>query len=210
MKTNLLPIRDFKLAIAHTAAWMFAFWLAEYPIDDWGVTAVILYVSLWLSREIVLTLIRSAGKRLQDYTRRVALKAGIELREDSPAENSFRDKLLIVVSDLLVCFTFIGLSLIVGIPVVSIYGLTPLPFYFSWVAWGLLLVGGLGVFLMFGLVVWWLSSAEAEIDAALGSERARKVSNRRPTELELRLLFLPLLFLFLLYQFHLQSGRRPS
>ena len=126
------------------------------------------------------------------------------------SESSFRDKLLTAVSGLLVCFTIIGLSLIAGIPVISIYGLTPLPFYFSWVAWGLFLVGGLGVFLMFGLVVWWLSSAEAEIDAALGSEPARKVANRRPTELELRLLFLPLLFLFLLFQFHLQSGRRSS
>lgn len=191
MKTNLLPIRDFKLAIVHAAVWMFAFWQVEYPTDDWGVTAVILYVSLWLSREVVLTLLRSAGKRLQGYAKRVALKAGIELRKDAPAENGFRDKLFIGVSYLLVCSTFIGLSLIVGVPMVSIYGITPLPFYFSWVAWGLFLVGGLGVFLMFGLVVWWLSSVEA------GIESARQVANRQPTELELRLLFLPLLFLFL-------------
>lgn len=206
MKTNLLPVRDFKLAIAHTTVWMFAFWLAEYPIDDWAVTVVILYVSLWLSGAVVSTLIRSA----ESYTRRVAQKAGVEIRENSPSEYSTRDMLLIVVSGLLVGFTIVGLSLIVGIPVVSIYGLTPLPFYFNWVAWGLLLVGGFGVFLMFGLVVWWLSSAEAGIDAAIGSEPARKVANRQPTELELRLLFLPLLFLFLLYQFHLQSGRRSS
>ena len=64
--------------------------------------------------------------------------------------------------------------------------------------WGLLLVGG--------LVVWRLSSVEAGIEATIGSEPARKVANRQPTELELKLLFLPVLFLFLLYHFHLQSN----
>lgn len=207
MKKNLLPVRDFKLAIAHATLWMSAFWLVEYPIDDWAATAVILYVSLWLSRASVLTLIYSVSKRLQEYARRVAQKAGVELRDDLPSADNFRDKLLSTALVLILCSTIIGLSLTIGIPVVSIYERTPLPFYFSWVAWGLLLVGGLGVLLMFGLVIWWLSSVEAEIEATIGSEPTRKVANRQPTELEFKLLFLPVLFLFLLYHFHLQSGR---
>ncbi len=207
MKKNLLPVRDFKLAIAHTTLWMFAFWLVEYPLDDWAATAVILYVSLWLSRESVLALIYFVAKRLQGYARCVAQKAGAELRDDVPPADNFRDKLLSTALVLILCSTIIGLSLTIGIPVVNMYERTPLPFYFSWVAWGLLLGGGLGVLLMFGLVTWWLSSVEAEVEATIGYELARKVANRQPTELELKLLFLPLLFLFLLYHFHLQSKR---
>ena len=207
MKKNLLPVRDFKLAIAHTTLWMFAFWLVEYPIDDWATTAVILYVSLWLSRASVLALIYSVAKRLQGYARRVTQKAGVELRDDVPSADNFRDKLLSTALVLILWSTIIGLSLTMGIPVVSIYASTPLPFYFSWIAGGLLLVGGLGVLLTFGLVIWWLSSVEAGIEATIGTEPTRKLANHQPTELELKLLLLPLLFLFLLYHFHLQSGR---
>lgn len=201
MKKSLLPVRDFGLATVHTTAWMLVFWLVEYPLDDWAVTAAILYVSLWLAGGFVLTSIHAAVKHLQGYTKRVAQKAGIELRDEVPTEDSFRDKLLSATLVVILGFTIIGLSLTVGIPLVSICERTPLPFYINWVAWGLLLIGGLGVSLMFGLFGWWISSAEAEIDAALGSEPAHKVANRQPTELELRLLFLPLLFLFHLHTY---------
>ena len=203
MKKALLPIRDFKLAIAYTTAWMFAFWVVEYPIGDWAVTAVVLYVSLWLSREVVSASILFVEKRVEEYAKRVAQKAGVELRVDSSSEYSLRDKLLYAALFLLLYFTAIGLSLIVGSLAIRLYGLTPLPFFFNWIAWGLFIVGGIGVSMLFGIVMWLLSSADAEIDATIVSTPA--AVNRKPTELELRLLFL---YFLLLYSFHLQFGRR--
>ena len=116
MKKNLLPVRDFKLAIAYTTAWMFAFWVVEYPIGDWAVTAVVLYVSLWLAREVVSALVQFVAERMQEYAKRVAQKAGVELLDHSPPEYSLRDKLLYAALLLLLCFTIIGLSLIAGSP----------------------------------------------------------------------------------------------
>ncbi len=201
MKKALLPVGDFKLAIAYTTVWMLAFWVVEYPIGDWAVTAVILYGSLWLSREVVSALILFSEMRLQKYAR----QAGVEPRVDPPAEYSFRDRLFLAVSFLLACFTIIGLSLIAGIPAVSLYGLTPLPAFFNWIAWSLFLVGGVGISLILGVVMWLLSSADAGINTAIASQQAHAAVHRQPTELELRLLFL---YLLLLYRFHLQFGRR--
>ena len=205
MRKSLLPVRDFKLAIAYTTAWIAAFWVVEYPIGDWAVTAVVLYVTLWLAREVVSALVQFVAERMQAYARRVAQKAGVELLDHSPSEYSFRDKLLYAVLLLLLCFTIIGLSLIGGIPVISLYELTPLPSFFNWIAWGLFLVGGVGISLLFGIVMWLLSSADAGINTAIASQQAHAAVHRQPTELELRLLFL---YLLLLYRFHLQFGRR--
>ena len=205
MKKALLPVRDFKLAIAYTTAWMFAFWVVEYPIGDWAVTAVVLYVSLWLSREVVSASILFAEERMQEYAKRVALKAGVDFLECSPSEYSLRDKLLLAALLLLACFTITGLSLIVGIPAISLYGLASLPSFFNWIAWGLFLIGGVGISLIFGIVMWLLSSADAGVNTAIASQQAHAAVNRKPTELELRLLFL---YLLLLYRFHLQFGRR--
>ena len=205
MRKSLLPVRDFKLAIAYTTAWMFAFWLVEYPIGDWAATAVVLYVSLWLAREVVSALVQFVAERMQEYAKRVAQKAGVELLDHSPPEYSLRDKLLYAALFLLLCFTIIGLSLTAGIPVLSLYGLAPLPSFFNWIAWGLFLVGGVGISLLFGIVMWLLSSADAGINTAIASQQAHAAVHRQPTELELRLLFL---YLLLLYRFHLQFGRR--
>ena len=205
MRKSLLPVRDFKLAIAYTTAWMFAFWLVEYPLGDWAVTAVVLYVSLWLAREVVSALVQFVAERMQEYARRVAQKAGVELLDHSPSEYSLRDKLLYTALLLLLCFAIIGLSLIGGIPVLSLYELTPLPAFFNWIAWGLFLVGGVGISLLFGIAMWLLSSADAGINTAIASQQAHAAVHRQPTELELRLLFL---YLLLLYRFHLQFGRR--
>ena len=200
MKKSLLPVRDFKLAIAYTTAWMFAFWLVEYPIGDWAATAVVLYVSLWLAREVVSALILFAEKRMQRY----ATKAGVEFREYSFSEYSLRDKLLYAALFLLLYFAIIGLSLIAGSPVLSLYGLAPLPVFFNWVAWGLFLVGGVGISLILGIVMRLLSSADAGINTTIASQQAHAAVHRQPTELELRLF----LYLLLLYCFHLQFGRR--
>ena len=205
MRKSLLPVRDFKLAIAYTTAWISAFWLVEYPISDWAATAVVLYVSLWLAREVVSALVQFVAERMQEYAKRVAQKAGVELLDHSPPEYSLRDKLLYVALFLLLYFAIIGLSLTAGIPVLSLYGLAPLPSFFNWIAWGLFLVGGVGISLLFGIVMWLLSSADAGINTAIASQQAHAAVNRQPTELEFRLLFL---YLLLLYHFHLQFGRR--
>ena len=205
MKKALLPVGDFKLAIAYTTAWMLAFWVVEHPIGDWAVTAVVLYGLLWLSREVVSVLILFVEKRMQGYAKRVVQKAGVELCVESLPEYSLRDKLFFAAYVSLACFTIIGLSLIVGLPAISLYGLTPLPAFFVWIAWGLFLVGGLGVSLILGIAMWLLSSANAGINTAIASQQAYAAVNRKPTELEWRLLFL---YVLLWYRFHLQFGRR--
>ena len=156
---KLLLIRDFKLAIIHATVWILLFWISGHPIDEWAVTAVVLYIPLWLSIEIVLRTVSFAAGLLSNYVSRAAQRAGIEFSERQP--HGLSNKRRSLAAFLILFSAIIGLSLSVGIPAAGLFGLTPLPSYLSWAAWGFLCIGGLGLLLIFGIAATLLAVVNA-------------------------------------------------
>lgn len=156
---KLLLIRDFKLAIIHATVWILLFWISGHPIDEWAVTAVVLYIPLWLSIEIVLRTVSFAAGLLSNYVSRAAQRAGIEFPERQP--HGLSNKRRSLAAFLILFSTIIGLSLSVGIPAAGLFGLAPLPSYLSWAAWGFLCIGGLGLLLIFGIAATLLAVVNA-------------------------------------------------
>ena len=128
---KILPVRDFKLAIIYATALMPLLWAAGHPIDEWAVTVAVLYVSLWLSREIVAYLVLLVLRSLADYGMRVAEKIEVEVPERRPTEHGFRVKLFLAPLLLLVFSSIVGVSLSIGVPATSLFGITPLHLYFQ-------------------------------------------------------------------------------
>ena len=88
LNREILPIRDFKLAALHGTVWMLLLWAAGHPIDEWAVTVVVLYVFLWVSREVVLSVVLRATGLLAKQARRVAKKLDIDVPNDLPTKPS--------------------------------------------------------------------------------------------------------------------------
>ena len=149
-KIKLLLIRDFRLAIIHATVWILLFWVSRHPLDEWAMTAVVLYIFLWLATEIVLKLVSLAARLLSSYVSSTAQRVGVELPESQP--DSLSNKRCPIAVFLVLFATIIGFSLSVGLPAVGLFGLTPLSPYFSWAAWGLLGIGGIGLLLIFSVI----------------------------------------------------------
>ena len=146
-------VTEFKLAIAHTTAWMFLFLASGHPLEEWAVTALVLYISVWASKEIILRLGLFALRHQANYGKRIMRKAGVELPENLSAERNFGVRLLSTCIILHLFAVVIGASLSFGIPASVLLGLTPLAYYFSWLGWVLLGVG-LTILWLFFAVTW--------------------------------------------------------
>ena len=153
LNKKILPIRDFKMAIVCATVLMPLLWAAGRPIDEWALTVAILYVSLWLSREIVVWLLLLALRFLAGYGRRVARKFEVEFPESRPTEHTFLSRLLFFGLVGLASSTVTGVSLFIGILAVGPLGLTPLPLYIGLIAAALLIAGAAGLAFMFSVVV---------------------------------------------------------
>ena len=151
LNKNLIPIRDFKLAFVWATLLMLAFWATDYPLDDWPAAVIVLYTSLWLSREIVLFAATFASKRLAGYGKRVLEKYGITVSEQ-PAGAAGRRSAWPVRAAILAALAFaVGVALIAGFFVMGWLELTPLAAYLRWTAWGILAFGAVGLTLSFGI-----------------------------------------------------------
>lgn len=162
MKLNreMLPIRDFKLAALHGTVWILLFWVIDHPIEEWAVTVVILYISLWVCREVVARAIWFAVDGLNQQARRVAEKLGVDTTEDMPARQRLRGVLLIAFIGFLALVAVIGASLGIGIPAAGLLGLTPLPSYFNWIGLTLFGVGLVGLSVVLGALALIFSAIE--------------------------------------------------
>ena len=138
-KRFLFLARELLLAMVFATVWLLLLWVSRHPLDEWAVTVVVLYVTIWLSREIVSGLTQFVGARLADYGRRTMQKAGVELPEEPTNKRVFGIITAVVVAAVLAAIT--GASLTIGIPAIGWLGLTPLAPYFTWVGWALLVIG---------------------------------------------------------------------
>jgi hypothetical protein len=151
-KHFLLVARELRLATVYGTIWLLLLWASGYPSEEWAMTVVVLYITLWLSREVVANLTQLAGMRLAVYGRRTLQMAGLELPDEPPNKRIFGIILAVVLTA--VFAAIIGASLSIGIPVVGWFGLTPLAPYFTWIGWVFLVIGVVGLSLYFAAV--WL------------------------------------------------------
>ncbi len=148
-----LIVAEIKLAIVYGTVWLLLLWASGHPLEEWAVTSLMLYIALWASKEIVLSLGLLALRRQSQYGERIIRKAGVELPENLSVERNFGIRLLSTGVILLMFAVVVGASLSFGIPGATLLGITPLAYYFIWIGWALLDVG-LTVLSLFFIVAW--------------------------------------------------------
>ena len=149
---KLLPIEEFIGAIIHAAILLPLLAIIGHPVEEWAITAAVLYVFLWLSREVIAGLSLYVSKSLLCYGERVSQKLNVAILDNQPSEYNLPAKVITGVILVLLFCAIIGAGLGMGNFAINNFGLTPLPGYFPWVAWGLAIAGGLGLSCIFGLI----------------------------------------------------------
>lgn len=164
LSKNGLPIRDFTLALLCGTVWMLLFWVVEYPMDEWAATVVVLYVCLWVSREITVRVVVFVTELLARQARGIMAGIGASIAgDDLSEEHGVRLRMILVggVFGILMLATVVGASMTAGIPIAVLLGLAPLPLLFSWVGWVLLGLGLVGLSLVLGGLALVFSITEA-------------------------------------------------
>ena len=164
LSKNDLPIRDFALAFLCVTVWMLLFWVVEYPMDEWTATVVVLYVCLWVSREITVRVVVFVVELLARQARGIMAGIGASIAgDDLSEEHGVRLRMILVggVFGILILATVVGASMTAGIPIAILLGLAPLPLLFSWVGWALLGLGLVGLSLVLGGLALVFSITEA-------------------------------------------------
>lgn len=151
MNKKLLPTKNFKSAAICTVVLLFLLWATDYPVDEWAVVALALYIALRLSSEIIAGLAAYAARRLAGYGKVVMQKYGVAVPEKKPTELRPYHVRLVKLAILTVAAFAYGAALTIGIIMAAALGLTPLSSYFLWIASGLLAVGATGLSLVFGV-----------------------------------------------------------
>ncbi len=155
-KKELLPIRNFKPAVICATALSLLLILIRHPVEELAVTAAVLYVTLWLSKEVIERLVIVALDGLIRYSELVIQKLGVVDGVDGdgqPPETDFPVKAILVVTVGLWLFASIGAGFTLGSLAVIGAGLTPLPAYLTLIASALFLAGGIGWFFLLLLLL---------------------------------------------------------
>ena len=162
-----LPLHDIQFATAYCVVTITALWVFDHPTDEWRWIGLIGYVLLWTSRLLVVNLTVLGLRRLTNYGRSVANRAGVEIPEGAP-EGSTQVVAPVVAFAFLIAMILVifGLAVSLVVPVVAYFGLTPLAPGF-WLAGLIALgVGGVVVALFFG----WTLILFKRADAAVSSQ----------------------------------------
>ena len=148
---KLLPVEEFIGAIIHATVLMLLLALVRHPVAEWAITAAVLYVFIWLSREIIARLALWLLESLTRYGERVSQSLGVEMSDYEQAGIERIGKIIAVIIAILLFSATIGIAFNLGSLAISSFGLTPLPAYFPWIAWGLAITGLVGLSCIFGL-----------------------------------------------------------
>ena len=149
---KLLPVEEFIGAIIHATVLMLLLALVRHPVAEWAITAAVLYVFIWLSREVIARLVLWLLKSLMRYEERISRRLGVEMSDYQPARINPISKIISVIMVALLLSAIIGIAFNLGSLAISSFGLTPLPAYFPWIAWGLAITGLAGSSCIFGLI----------------------------------------------------------
>ena len=147
---NPISAREFGFAAMYTAVMLPLLWAIGYPVDEWAAAAVVLYISLRLSGEVIIRLAAYLARLLVGYGRRVARKHGIPVAENPIAKPRGRRSLLAMGVMLATLAFTTGVALTAGFTIMAAYNLPPFPAYLGLMAWTLLALGGAGLLVAFG------------------------------------------------------------
>ena len=148
----ILPVEGFADAIIFATGVIALLALIGYPVEEWAVTGAVLYAAFWISREVVTRLALSASKSLLWYGERVLRKLMVAMADSPSSGDKPASVKVSLVAIILLLSAVIGLAFGAGGFAIIIIGLTPLPGYFPWIAWGLAAFGVTGLSLIFGLI----------------------------------------------------------
>lgn len=149
---KILPVEGFADAIIFATGVIALLALIGYPVEEWAVTGAVLYAAFWVSREVVTLLALSASKSLLWYGERVLRKLLVAMADSPPSSDKPAGVKVSLVAIILLLSAIIGLAFGGGGLAINGIGLTPLPGYFPWIAWGLAAFGVTGLSLIFGLI----------------------------------------------------------
>ena len=145
MKNGLITsrrlFREVPLALAYTTMWCVALWVVNYPADERVGVAVIAYIALWVSREVIGNLTVALLRSLREYGLRTAKRAGIEISDAEQGQRGRGANAVVVLFLLAVVATILGCSLVPTTFIASWVGLTQLNPYFAIAGLGMLTIG---------------------------------------------------------------------
>ena len=148
---NPISAREFGFAAMYTALMLPLLSAIGYPVDEWAAAAVVLYISLRLSGEVIIRMAAYLARLLVGYGRRVARKHGIPVAENPVAKPCVRHSLLAMGVMLATLAFTTGVALTAGFSIMAAYNLPPFPAYWGLMAWTLLALGGAGLLVAFGV-----------------------------------------------------------
>ena len=152
MKKKILPVEGLGEAVIFATGVIALLAFIGYPVEEWALTGAVLYAAFWVCQEVVTRLAASVSKSLLRYGERVLRKLrGAMADYPHSGEKPAGVKVSIVAIILLLSAVF-GLAFGVGSFAINGIGLTPLPGYFYWIAWGLAALGIIGLSGIFGLI----------------------------------------------------------
>lgn len=153
MNKKILPVEEFAGAIIYATGVIAMLALAGYPVQEWAVAGATLYATFWVSREVVTRLVLSVSRRLLRYGEQVLRKLRAAMADNPPSgKETVGVKVSLAVIAILLFSAVFGLAFGAGGLILSGIGLTPLPGYFPWIAWGLAAFGVIGLSGIFGLI----------------------------------------------------------
>ena len=155
-------LRDYPLALAYCAVCTSALWISDYPVEAWIPVSLIGYVSLWLSRLIIVNLAAFALRRLRDHGLQMVERFGMDV-EVSGRLGPIAATLVAIVA-LAVVAVILGLALTAAALVIFYSSLTPLPPDFMLTGVATLGVGTIALLAFFALSLMLFSRAEAQLN----------------------------------------------
>ena len=150
---KILPIEGFADAVIYATGVITLLALIGHPVQEWAVTGAVLYAVFWVSREVMARLVLYVSQGLLRYGEQVLRKLPATMADNPPSgPGTVGVKVSLAVIALLLFSAILGLAFGAGGLVLNGIGLTPLPGYFPWIAWGLAAIGVAGLSVIFGLI----------------------------------------------------------
>ena len=150
---KILPIEGFAAAVIYATGIIVLLALIGHPVQEWAVTGAVLYAAFWVSREVMARLVLYVSQRLLHYGEQVLRKLPAAMADNPPSgRGTVGVKVSLAVIALLLFSAILGLAFGAGGLILNGIGLTPLPGYFPWIAWGLTAFGIAGLSGIFGLI----------------------------------------------------------
>ena len=150
---KILPIEGFAAAVIYATGVITLLALIGHPVQEWAVTGAALYAAFWVSREVMARLVLYVSQGLLRYGEQVLRKLPATMADNPPSgPGTVSVKVSLAVIALLLFSAILGLAFGAGGLILNGIGLTPLPGYFPWIAWGLAAFGIAGLSGIFGLI----------------------------------------------------------